>query len=139
MDLDPNEEPEQIMDLQDQSEPRIPEMDTNEGVGTQQDPMNALVIITSPDTQVTLPPKGSTNAPRRLEFVIGKRSVVSVTILLEDMVSKCLGKALKPKISKHRGCSMWMTQQDTRQLKWPRPFLGEMQIKPQRKILLWRK
>lgn len=98
MDLDPSEEPKQIMDPQDQSEPRIQEVDTNEGVETQQDPMNTLVIITSPDTQVTLPPKGPTNAPRWMEAAIGKkRSIVSVTIPLEDMVSKCLGKALKPK------------------------------------------
>lgn len=98
VDLDPSEEPEQIMDPQDHSEPQIQEEDTNEGVGTRQDPMNALVIFTSPDTQVTLPPKGSTNAPRWLEATIGKkRSVVSVTIPLEDMVSKCLGKASNPK------------------------------------------
>lgn len=98
MDLDPSEEPEQIMNSQDQSELGIQEMDTNEGVGSQQDPMNALVIVTSPDTQVTPPPKGSTNAPRWLEAAIGKkRSVVPITIPLEDMVNKCLGKALKPK------------------------------------------
>lgn len=103
MDLDPSEEPEQTMNSQDQSELGMQEMDTNEELEIQQDPMNTLVIVTSPNAQIILPPKEPTNAPRWLEAVIGKkRSVVSVTIPLEDMVSKCLEKALKSKKLKTR-------------------------------------
>lgn len=60
--------------------------------------MNTLVIVTSPDAQTTPPPKEPAIAPRWLEAAIGKkRSVVSVTIPIEDMVSRCLGKTSKPK------------------------------------------
>lgn len=73
-------------------------MDTNKEVEIQQDPMNTLVIVTSLDAQTTLPPKEPTITPRWLEVTIGKkRSVVLVTIPIEDMVSKCLGKTSKPK------------------------------------------
>lgn len=63
--------------------------------------MNTLLIITSPDAQTTTPPKETANAPRWLDATIGeKRSVVPITIPMEDMVSRCLRKASKPKMLK---------------------------------------
>lgn len=73
-------------------------MDMSKEEEIQHDPMNTLVIVTSPDVQTTPPPKEPTNALRWLEATLGKKqSVVLVTIPMEDMVNRCLGKASNPK------------------------------------------
>lgn len=73
--MDPSEELEQTLDSQDQSEPGMQEMDTNKEVEIQQDPMNTLVIVTSPDARTTPPPKELAIAQRWLETAIGKKGV----------------------------------------------------------------
>lgn len=86
------------MDAQNLDEPKMQEMDTSKEEESQHDPMNTMVIVTSPDVQTTPPPKEPAKAPRWLDAIVGKKqSVVPVMIPMEDMVSRCLGKASKPK------------------------------------------
>lgn len=91
------------MDQQDLDELAMQEMDMGKEVESKQDPMNTLVIVTSPNIQTNPPPKELANTPRWLEAAIGKKwSVVPITIPMENMVSKCLGKASKLKKLKMR-------------------------------------
>lgn len=64
VDLDPSEEVEETMDAQNLDKPEMQEMDTSKEEESQQDPMNTMVIVTSPDVQTTPPPKEPTKAPR---------------------------------------------------------------------------
>lgn len=98
VDLDPSEEIEETMDPHNLDEPEMQEMDTSKKEERRQDPMNTMVVVTSPDIKITPPPKDPTSAPGWLEVAVGKKwSVVLITIPMEDMVSRCLAKASKSK------------------------------------------
>lgn len=74
------------------------DMDTGKEPEDELNPMRNLTIVNSPSTQTTPSSKEPSSAPPWLEAFIGKKcSVVPITIPMEDMVSKCLGKVSKPK------------------------------------------
>lgn len=97
VEIDSSEETQVAMDEQVSNNPSVQDAEQRKDLKKNPNPMSTMPVVDPPDYQTT-PPKETSNISRQLGASIGKKhSVVPITIPMEDMVSKCLGKISKPK------------------------------------------
>lgn len=97
VDLDLGEETEVMMEQQVLSNTPMQDMDAGKELEEEPNPMSTMTIVNPPDAQTPPLPKETSYTSRWLEASIGKKhNIVPITILMEEMVSKFLGKISKP-------------------------------------------
>lgn len=96
VELDSKEETQETMDAQMQDQPLLDVVDSGKEIMQLEDFGNTMVVVTS-NQQSPLPKETSTTPKWLSGSLTKKRNVIPISIPMEDMVSKCLGRTSKSK------------------------------------------